>query len=153
MTIFQNSIVATYAFRALWISLRGIFPAYSETLWGVTPSDSDIGYVIWGGPRSRRDVDGTIVPCAAAGSLMFAPEICLPALQALHSQFSDFIYGPYGFVDSFNPLTHWANPDIVGINMGITLLSAENLRSGNVWKWFHRSPDIRRAMRLIFQTS
>ena len=150
---FQNSIVATYGFRALWVSLRGIYPSYSENLWGITPSDSDIGYIIWGSPQSRRDIDGSIVPCAAAGSLMFAPEICLPALQEMSTQFGGFVYGPYGFVDSFNPLTRWANPDVVGINLGITLLSAENLRSGNVWRWFHRSPYVRKAMRAIFQTA
>ncbi len=148
---FQNSVVATYAFRELWRSLRSIYPGYGENLWGVTPSDSDIGYVIWGNPASRRDLDGTVVPCAAAGSLMFAPEICLPALRYMHSGFADLIYGPYGFADAFNPLTGWVNPDIVGIDVGITLLSVENLRSGNVWNWFNRSTDIQQAMRLIFQ--
>ena len=148
---FQNSVIATYAFRELWRSLRGIYPEYTENLWGVTPSDSDIGYVIWGNPASRRDLDGTVVPCAAAGSLMFAPEICIPALQYMHSEFADLIYGPYGFADAFNPLTGWVNPDIVGLDVGITLLSAENLRSGNVWKWFNQSADIQQAMRLIFQ--
>ncbi|MDQ2711205.1 MAG: hypothetical protein M3Y24_03035 [Acidobacteriota bacterium] len=148
---FQNSVVATYAFRELWRSLRSIYPGYSENLWGVTPSDSDIGYVIWGNPASRRDLDGTVVPCAAAGSLMFAPEICLPALRQMHSDFADLIYGPYGFADAFNPLTGWVNPDIVGLDVGIALLSAENLRSGSVWKWFNQSSDVQQAMRLIFQ--
>jgi hypothetical protein len=81
---------------------------------------------------------------------MFAPEICLPALR-LHEQFAQQIYGRYGFVDAFNPQTLWINSDVVGINVGITLLSAENLRSGNVWRWFNRSPDIRRATEQIFQ--
>ena len=148
---FQNSVTATYAFRSLWNSLRSVYPAYSGMLWGVTPSDSDIGYVIWGSPDSRRDLDGTVVPCAAAGSLMFAPEICLPPLRYMQSQFGERIYGPYGFVDSFNPLTGWANPDVVGVDVGITLLSAENLRSGNVWRWFKSSPDITRAMSKIFR--
>ena len=82
---------------------------------------------------------------------MFAPEICLPALRYMHSEFASLIYGPYGFADAFNPLTGWVNPDVVGIDVGITLLSAENLRSGNVWKWFNRSLDIQQAIRLIFQ--
>lgn len=148
---FQNSTVATYAFRDYWLSLRGLYPSYSEHLWGVTPSDSNIGYVAWGSPISRRDLDGTVVPCAAAGSLMFAPEICLPALRFMQQEFRDLIYGPYGFTDSFNPLTRWANPDVVGLDVGITLLSAENLRSANIWRWFHRSADIERAMRSVFE--
>ncbi len=148
---FQNSVVATYALRCWCLSLRGIYPSFSENLWGVTPSDSDIGYLIWGEPRSRRDIDGTVVPCAAGGSLMFAPTICLAALRYMYAEFGERIYGRYGFADSFHPLTGWVNPDVVGIDVGITLLSAENLRSQFIWQWFNRSPDIRRGMRQIFQ--
>jgi hypothetical protein len=148
---FQNSVTATYAHRAHCLSLRGIYPNYSNNLWGVTASDSEIGYVIWGDPMSRRDLDGTVVPCAAGGSLMFAPEICLPALRYMHEKFAQHIYGRYGFADAFNPQTLWVNPDVVGINLGITLLSAENLRSGIVWHWFNASTDVQRATGQIFQ--
>jgi hypothetical protein len=148
---FQNSVIATYAHRAHCLSLRGFHPNYSENLWGITASDSDIGYVIWGEPLSRGDLDGTTVPCAAGGSLMFAPEICLPALRYMNERFAEHVYGRYGFADAFNPQTLWVNPDVVGINLGITLLSAENLRSGNVWRWFHRSADVQRAVGEIFQ--
>jgi hypothetical protein len=148
---FQNSVTATYALRAFCISLRGMYPSFSENLWGVTPSDSDIGYIAWGSPTSRRDLDGTVVPCAAGGSLMFTPEICLPALRYMQDHFRAYIYGPYGFVDAFNPQTLWVNPDVVGLDVGITLFSAENLRTGNVWNWFNRSPDIKRAMQQIFE--
>jgi hypothetical protein len=148
---FQNSVAATYAHRAYCLNLRGIYPNYAEYLWGITASDSDIGYVIWGDPLSRHDVDGTVVPCAAGGSLMFAPEICLPALRYMHEQFAQYIYGRYGFADAFNPQTLWVDPDVVGIDLGITLLSAENLRSGRVWRWFNRSPDVQRATDQLFQ--
>ena len=84
---------------------------------------------------------------------MFTPEICLPALRYMKDHFGDYVYGPYGFVDAFNPQTLWVNPDVVGLDVGITLFSAENLRTGNIWKWFNRSPDIRRAMQDIFQPS
>ena len=40
--------------------------------------------------------------------------------------------------------------DVIGIDVGITLLSAENLRTGNVWKWFGANPEIRRAMSQLF---
>jgi hypothetical protein len=36
--------------------------------------------------------------------------------------------------------------DVIGIDAGITLLMAENHRSGFVWKYFMRNPEIRRAM-------
>jgi hypothetical protein len=148
---FQNSVVATYAHRAFCLSLRGIHPHYSENLWGISASDSEIGYISWGSPVSRADIDGTVVPCAAGGSLMFAPEICLPALRYMKEQFGTYTYGRYGFVDAFNPSTLWVNPDVVGIDVGITLLSAENLRSRKVWDLFGRSSDVRRAAQQVFQ--
>jgi hypothetical protein len=39
---------------------------------------------------------------------------------------------------------------VVGIDVGITLMSAENLRSGNVWRWFNQSPDVQRGMKKVF---
>lgn len=147
---FSNSVVATLAHRSFCLSLRSIFPGYSENLWGVTPSDSEIGYLSWGG-FSRHDLDGTVVPCAAAGSLMFTPDISIAALRCMHDRFASLTYGRYGFSDAFHPVSRWVNPDVVGIDVGITLLSAENLRTRYVWKQFNRQPDVRRAVNRIFQ--
>src|SRR5262249_17726581 len=85
---FANSIAATRAQREFCISLgRQGFPTYSENLWGITASDSAKGYIAWGGPPLDPATDGTIVPCAAGGSLMFAPDICLPALKTMKEKF------------------------------------------------------------------
>lgn len=144
---FANSIAATRAHREFCISLRKLgFTSYSENLWGITASDSAKGYIAWGGPPFDPATDGTIVPCAAGGSLMFAPDICLAALKEMKARFGDKIYGRYGFVDAFNPQTGWVNPDVIGIDVGITLLSAENLRSGKVWRWFMQNKEIHQAM-------
>jgi hypothetical protein len=145
---FINSIKATRAHREFCMDLSKAFPAYSENIWGITASDSARGYVAWGGPPRDGAIDGTVVPCAAGGSLMFAPDICLPALRAMHEKYGERIYGRYGFVDAFNPNTGWIGPDVIGINVGITLLSAENLLTENVWRWFMRNPEINRAMQL-----
>jgi len=155
---FANSITATRAHREFCIRLAREFPTYSENVWGITASDSANGYVAWGGPPptgTPRDgrIDGTVVPCAPGGSLMFTPDISLPALRTIHDQFierfGERLYGRYGFVDAFNPLTGWVGPDVIGIDVGITLLSAENLRTENVWRWFMRNPEIPRAMELV----
>lgn len=149
---FDNSVKATRAHRAFCIDLAKEFPGYSENVWGITASDSAEGYVAWGGPPRDPNVDGTVVPCAAAGSLMFTPDICLPALRAMKEKKVERgaeVWGRYGFVDAFNPLTGWVDKDVIGINVGITLLSAENLRTGNIWRWFMRNPEIHRAMRMV----
>jgi hypothetical protein len=142
---FANSVTATRAHKAFCLGLAGDFPAYRDDVWGITASDSAKGYVAWGGPPRHPAIDGTVVPCAAGGSLMFAPEICVPVMHALHDRFAT-AWGPYGFVDAFNPGTNWIDADVLGIDLGITLLSAENLRSGAVWRWFMRNPEIGRAM-------
>jgi hypothetical protein len=146
---FDNSIKATRAHRAFCVDLSKEFPGYSQNIWGITASDSSKGYVAWGGPPRDPAIDGTVVPSAAGGSLMFTPDICVAALRAMKEKYGDRIWGRYGFVDAFNPNTGWVDRDVVGINAGIMLLSAENLRSGNVWRWFMRNAEVIRAMRLV----
>jgi hypothetical protein len=140
---FQNSAAATRAHRQFCIDL-----GYSGNLWGVTSSLSKTGYKAWGGPPKRGAVDGTVVPCAAGGSLMFTPDLSTAALDAMRAEFGDKIYGRYGFTDAFHPKTGWAAEDVIGLDVGITLLAAENLRSGNVWKWFMANPEAQRALQL-----
>lgn len=143
---FENSVVATRAHRRFCLDLAERFPGYSDNVWGITASDSASGYVAWGGPPAEGPIDGSVVPCAAAGSLMLTPDIALPALRHMRERFGDRIYGRYGFVDAFNPGTGWVNPDVIGIDVGITLVSAENLRSQRVWRWFMANAEIPRAM-------
>jgi hypothetical protein len=64
----------------------------------------------------------------------------------MREKYGDRVYGKYGFVDAFNPNTGWIDSDVIGINAGIILLSAENSRTGNVWNWFMRNPEIPRAL-------
>jgi hypothetical protein len=143
---FANSVTATRAHKAFMLSLSREFPGYTDDVWGVTASDSRKGYVAWGGPPRHSAIDGTVVPAAAAGSLMFAPDITVPAVKAMHERFGDRIYGRYGFADAFHPTDGWVNPDVIGIDLGITLLSAENLRSGRVWHWFMQNPELVSAL-------
>ena len=146
---FENSIAATRAHRQFCIDLGREFPGYTAEVWGITASDSARGYVAWGGPPRHPEIDGTVVPAAAAGSLMFTPDISLPALRAMKEKYGARVYGRYGFTDAFNPSDGWTGPDVIGIDLGITLLSAENLRGGNVWRWFMRNREITRAMSAV----
>ncbi|MGH9469904.1 MAG: glucoamylase family protein, partial [Terriglobia bacterium] len=146
---FVNSINATEANRAFCISLSRTFPkSYSAQIWGITASDSSLGYRVWGAPTETSVIDGTVVPCAPGGSLMFTPDICLQALEAMEARFGNSIYSRYGFTDAFNPTTGWIDKDVIAIDTGITLLSAENLLDQGVWRWMMRNPNIQRAMDL-----
>jgi hypothetical protein len=142
---FQNSTIATEVHRRFCVELASQFPDYSEDLWGITASDSAQGYVIWGGPPEMGPIDGTVVPSAAGGSLPFLPQATLRVLRTIRTRYGN-AWGRYGFVDAFNPLTRWYDTDVIGIDTGIILLMAENLRTGFVWQTFMKSPEAQRGM-------
>jgi len=64
----------------------------------------------------------------------------------MHDKYGIKVYSKYGFIDAFNPGTGWFDSDVLGINTGIILLSAENSLTGNVWKWFMQNREIPLAM-------
>jgi hypothetical protein len=142
---FQNSILATEVHRRFCIELASQFSDYSDDLWGITASDSENGYVVWGGPPAFGGIDGTVVPSASAGSLPFLPEACLRVLKNIRSHYGN-AWSKYGFVNAFNPLKNWYDHDVVGIDTGITMLMAENLRTGFVWETFMKTAEAQRGM-------
>lgn len=151
----QNSIDATLAQRAWSARQSGRYTHWSDDMWGLTASDSATGYRAWGTPGIENETaDGTLVPCAPGGSLPFAPRECLTALARMRDTGGPAVWGRYGFADAFNPQTGWSSPDVIGIDVGITLIMAENLRSGLVWQAFMRAPEVSRAMALAgFQSA
>lgn len=143
---FNNSRIATQVHRRFCLDLASQFPDYSEDLWGITASDSSRGYVVWGGPPATGPIDGTVVPCAAGGSLPFLPQETMQVLRNIKNRYGARAWGRYGFVDAFNPLTNWYDTDVIGIDVGITLLMAENARTGFVWETFMKNPEAQRGM-------
>jgi hypothetical protein len=142
---FQNSIIATDVHRRFCLELNPQWPDYSNALWGITASDSTHGYVAWGGPPAMGPIDGTICPAAAGGSLPFLPAATMRVLRTIHDHYPQ-AWGRYGFVDAFNPLTDWYDTDVIGIDTGITMVMAENARSGFVWDTFMKNPEAKRGM-------
>jgi hypothetical protein len=142
---FENSRLATEAHRLFCLGLGKQFPDYSDDLWGITASDSREGYVIWGGPPALGPIDGTVVPCATGGSLPFLPQATLRVLRNVRKNFPS-AWSRYGFVDAFNPRTRWYDHDLIGIDVGITMLMAENLRTGFVWDSFMKNLEPSRGM-------
>ena len=142
---FANSGVATDVHRLFCLDLSKQFPDYNDELWGITASDSQHGYQAWGGPPETGPIDGTVVPSAAAGSLPFRPQETLRVLRNIRSRYAN-AWSRYGFVNAFNPLKNWYDKDVVGIDTGITMLMAENLRTGFVWETFMKNPEARLGM-------
>ncbi len=145
---FNNSVTATQAHKLFCLSLASQFSDYSSNLWGITASDSVNGYVVWGGPPSIGPIDGSIVPSAAGGSIPFASSDCIAVLRNIQSAYPRS-WQRYSFVDAFNPLTGWYDTDVLGIDLGIMMLMAENQRTGFVWNTFMKNPEAVGAMTAV----
>jgi len=143
---FTNSVIATKVHKLWCLELTKQFPDYSENLWGISASDSARGYQAWGGPPPMGKIDGSIVPCAAGGSLPFLPEETVAVLRTIRQNYEKRAWQRYGFVDAFNPLTNWYDPDVLGIDAGITLLMAENARTGFIWEHFMKNEEVKTGM-------
>jgi hypothetical protein len=142
---FANSILATRAHKAFLLSLK---MGYTDDYWGLTASDMTSGYGSWGGPPVFGPIDGTVVPCATAGSLPFLPADCVRVQRSLKQTWGDKVYLRYGFRDAVHPAANWYDSDVLGIDLGISALMAENLRSGLVWSTFMQNPEAGKAMEL-----
>lgn len=145
---FNNSVTATEAHKLFCLSLASQFSDYQADQWGITASDSVNGYVVWGGPPAMGPIDGSLVPCAAGGSLPFVPTDCIAVLRQIQAQ-HPATFQRYGFVDAFNPLTGWSDPDVIGIDAGITMLMAENQRTNFVWNTFMANPEAQAAFAAV----
>jgi hypothetical protein len=158
---FENSRRATYANRSYCIMNPAGFAGYDSTTWGLTacdgpgnddkqnPNVSFMGYGARGAAQFYLTDDGTIAPTAAGGSLPFAPEICIPALQSMYKKYGDKIYDKYGFKDAFNPTVinkkgehGWVDGDYLGIDEGPIVIQLENYRNEFVWNLMKKNPYI-----------
>ena len=90
-------------------------------------------------------IDGTVVPSAPGGSLPFLPQPTMRVLRAIYSRYPQ-AWCKYGFVNAFNPQNGWYDHDVVGIDTGITMVMAENVRTGYVWNTFMKTPEAQRGM-------
>lgn len=163
---FQNSQRAVYAQREYARQNPGHWKDYGSDIWGLTASDGPgdayrdvdgqrrhfLAYSARGAGRDYVLDDGTIAPTAAGGSVAFAPEIALPALQAMKARYGSRVYNQYGFLDAFNPSFSdgkdgfWVDGQQLGIDQGPILLMTENLRSGLVWNVMKKNPFLQRGL-------
>jgi hypothetical protein len=161
---FENSRRATHVQRAYAIKNPRGYRGIGEDIWGATASDGPgpdsrvidgrqrrfYGYRARGVPWGPDD--GTIAPWAAIASLPFAPEIVLPAIDALHERYPQ-TESRYGFKCSFSPMydisgdgTGWISSGYYGIGQGPVVLMIENYLTGLVWDLMKRCPHIIRGL-------
>jgi len=145
---YENSRNATLANRLYCRSQASKNKTYAKGYWGITASDGPSGYKAYGAEPGGALSDGTVAPTGAITSIMFTPDISLEFLEKLYGQEKDWLWGRYGFADSFNLSPRWKSPDVIGIDQGAILLGIENYRTGLIWKLFHEAPEVQKALRL-----
>lgn len=172
---FLNSRRAALAHREYAIANPMKWKDYGENVWGLTAAD---------GPQNTRQLyrgeerefrhyssrgaglrenfdDGTIAPTAVISSIVFAPEVVIPATEEIHRRYGDYLYSSYGFLDSFNPSFDfdiplktgrlvpgkgWVASDYIGIDQGPILAMIANYRNEFVWTVMKKSPYIRAGL-------
>jgi hypothetical protein len=168
---FENSRRATLAQHAYAVENPDGWRDYGDRIWGLSACDGpmDATVTIDGRPRAfhsytargvaRNDIrdDGTIAPTAAASSIVFTPELSIPAIREMSTRYGSNLYSQYGFLDAFNPtlrtteqLKHgrvspdngWFDVDYLGIDEGPIVAMIENYRSELVWKTMRRNAHV-----------
>ncbi len=161
---FENSRRATCVQREYAMRNPGSFAGYGADCWGLSAGDGPqakerriagrrqafYGYAARGVPYGPDD--GTLCASSTLSSLVFAPELVLPALRALWlrsgSDDATFIRA-----SGFNPTVAeagpngWVSPGEFGLDQGMTVLMVENHRSGLPWRLGRANPFVRTGLR------
>lgn len=172
---FENSRRASIAQHSYAVANPGGWRDYGDRVWGLSACDGpmDATVTIDGKARAfhsytargvaQNDIrdDGTIAPTAAASSIVFTPELSIPAIREMSTRYGTNLYNQYGFLDAFNPtlqttekLKHgrvdpaqgWFDIDYLGIDEGPVVAMIENYRSELVWKTMQKNPHVVRGL-------
>jgi len=161
---FENSRRATYAQREYAIRNPHSFTGYAADCWGLSAGDGPsaeprlvagrcqafFGYAARGVPYGPDD--GTIAGSSTLSSLVFAPEIALPALRGMAAR-GPGDAGEFALASGFNPTVSeagpkgWISEGNFGLDQGMVVLMIENYRSGLPWKLGRDNPYIRTGLR------
>jgi len=161
---FENSRRATLVQRDYAIRNPRGFVGYGQDRWGLSAGDGPsvapqavagrrqafYGYAARGVPWGPDD--GTIAGSSTLASIVFAPEIALPAVRAMAA-------GRVGGrgeamrASGFNETAHepaaagWISRGEFALDQGLTVLMVENFRTGLPWQIVRGSPWIRAGLR------
>lgn len=155
---FDNSVEASLAHYNFAVAMDEKYTTLGPNAWGLTACDSPRGYEgRYGAPPSGYDnrqhlVDDTVAPAGAIGAIIFLPEQAASALLNYYTL--DPLKGRYGFQDAYNLTKNWFDPDVIGIDKGISLLMLANHENEGVHVLMMRNAVILRGLeRLGFTPS
>lgn len=118
---------------------------YGENCWGLTASDSYVGYAA----HSPTEDLGVISPTAALSAFPYTPEYSMKALRHFYYNLGEKIWGPYGFTDAFSQSKNWYAKSYLAIDEGPIVVMIENYRTGLLWKLFMSCPEIQNGLKKL----
>jgi hypothetical protein len=146
--------------REYGIRNPGGFIGYGENCWGLSAGDGPsvrpepvagrkqafYGYAARGVPYGPDD--GTIAGSTMLASLVFAPELALPAVRKLLAEDpTGRTLRASGFNATANACAGWVSEGEFGLDQGLVVLMVENVRSGLLWRLGRSSAWIQAGLR------
>ena len=131
--------------RAYCIDNPKKWKGYGENCWGLTASDSWVGYAA----HSPTEDLGVISPTAALSAFPYTPQFSMQALKHFYNDLGDKIWGEYGFVDAFSESKNWYAQSNLAIDQGPIIVMIENYRTGLLWKLFMSCPEVQQGLQKL----
>lgn len=131
--------------RAYCIDNPKKWKGFGENSWGLTASDSYVGYAA----HSPTEDLGVISPTAALSAFPYTPEYCMKALKHFYNDLGDKLWSEYGFIDGFSESKDWYAKSHLAIDQGPIIVMIENYRSGLLWKLFMSCPEIKNGLKKL----
>ncbi|PAK56009.1 hypothetical protein CHH75_01010 [Paenibacillus sp. 7541] len=152
---FDNSVKATLAARQYCIDNPQGFRTFGEHSWGLTACEGPNGYRGYGAAPFHPNCDalindGTVAPTAASGSIVFAPDEVIDAMNYFYKEVPQ-LWSEYGFLDAYNldVTPPWVADRVIGIDKGITALMIENYKTGLIWDLYMSNEHVKKAQKML----
>ncbi len=121
------------------------FEGYGEKCWGLTASDSYLGYDC----HSPTHDSGVISPTAALSSFPYTPDFSMQALRHFYEDRGHQLWRAHGFADAFHPGNGWVDNGHLAIDQGPIVCMIENYRTGLLWNLFMSCPEIQNGLKRL----
>ncbi len=120
------------------------FKGYGDDAWG-----RSAGVNVAGGRSEPRDDNGTLNIMASLGCFPYTPEESMKALKHYYRDLGGKLWGIYGFRDGYNETENWYADVYMALNQAPITIMIENHRTGLIWKYFMKNPEIAPALEKI----
>jgi hypothetical protein len=131
--------------RAYCIDNPKKWKGFGENCWGLTASDSWVGYAA----HSPTEDLGVITPTAALSAFPYTPQFSMQALKHFYNDLGDKIWGEYGFIDAFSESKDWYAKSNLAIDQGPIIVMIENYRTGLLWNLFMSCPEVQHGLQKL----